>query len=472
MNDNLKKLVNDTDAISDFVTQVSDIYIPVKKFDNSTATGDVINHNALDTAWFYVCGEKITLNVSDYPMVMEFAQAVLQALNNVDAGIDSDDVNDIQVKVVYKGTTSYCRVHKENGTSYGVTFAVRIQPEVPPSCEEMTMPFMMYDLLMHPSMEKGGLIILVAGLGAGKTTTVSATVRSRLTKYGGLGVTIEDPAEHNMMGKEKGRWGKGRVIQKTVSTSRGEKFADAVRASLRMFPATPGNMLFLGEIRDSETAEHALTSAANGSLVLATVHGNDAASGLDRFLSYTVNKMGRELSYNMLRDCLRLTIFQSLNPLTDGGGEGDWGKATPRIEMIHNLIWKGNIKGEIESGFDVENGIKKGMQNVVAQQKGSYNVGKNALNKAVNLILKGMSAAEVFERIHRNSEDNIGHLNLMEHDFRECCEYVANNKLDDKAKKRLIRTDIEWQTQFEPAPFINLRSRIVAATLQYYYEKS
>lgn len=454
--------------------QISDVYIPVKEFNEGGSSADVIDQTALDDAWFFLCGDKQKRVVSDYPEVLEFSREVVSSLNSVKGGIASDDINDIQVKVEMgsgdEKEVSFCRVHKEAGTSYGVTFAIRIQPEVPPQTDEMTMPFMMYDLLMHPSMEKGGLIILVAGLGAGKTTTVSATVCSRLSQYGGLAVSIEDPPEHNLMGKNNGDWGKGKIIQKSVQTSKGESFSDAVRASLRMFPATPGNLLFLGEIRDADTAEQALSAAANGSLVLATVHGNDAASGLDRFLSYTVPKQGKELSYNMLRDCLRLTIFQNLKMLSDEAGEGDWGMATPRVEMIHNLLWKNKLKSEIEKGFDVDNGIKKGLVNVTDQQRSNRELGAGALNTSVNMIFNGSTPKAIVDRL--SSDERFQHLNLKEVDFTNCCEFVAQNDVDEKTRKRLMRTNIEWQTRYEPQVFIDLRSRVVNAALEYYYERS
>ena len=451
---------------------ISDIYIPVKKFSTDTSKGTLISKEHIDNAWFYAKGCKKTQQVKSHTVAKDFTLALIDSLNSYStAGDFSDDkVNDIQVVVECNGTKSFCRVHKEKGTSFGTTVVCRIQPELPPDLKEMAMPFMMYDLLMHPLHEKGGLIILVAGLGAGKTTTVSATVRSRLSQYGGLAVSIEDPPEHNLMGNNNGFWGDGKIIQKAVMSSNGESFAEAVRNSLRMFPATPGNLLFLGEIRDSDTAEHALNAAANGSLVMATVHGNDVASGLDRFLSYTVSTLGKELSYVMLRDSLRLSIFQGLDKLEDKAGEGEWGGATPRVTMLHNLPWGGKLKGEIASGFNPDDGIKKGLGDVTDTQKALVKMGAKILNTAVKGILKGGSPEQIVMVLSKLAEKESYDVTLTENDLIACCKYVRENKISDKVKTRLLRSEIQWQTMYEPKPFIDLRSKVVSAVLTNYYK--
>jgi Tfp pilus assembly pilus retraction ATPase PilT len=451
---------------------ISDLYIPVKGFRKDNNQGAVVDQNSLDGAWFFTTGSKTTHKVKETPEVQEFGANVLYALNKgSEQCISSDDVNDVRLEVpMTDGSKTFCRVHKEGGTSYGTTLSIRVQPEVPPLLEEMALPMGAYDLLMHSSLEKGGLVIVVAGLGAGKTTTVSGTVISRLTRFGGQAVSIEDPPEHNLMGFNEGYWGKGKIIQKAVLSSRGEKFSDAVRASLRMFPATPGNLLFLGEIRDSDTAEHALNAATNGSLVVATVHGSDLASGLDRFISYTIKNLGKELAYNMLRDCLRISMSQSLRKLRDGGGQGDWGGYAPKVSMLHNLFWKGELNEAISGGFDPELGVKKGLQNIISIQRRNMESASYALNLIMKGVVKGRSADDVMRSLKEDdSEKKPSQFGIQLQDIMPVYDQIAGEPLTTQQKKRLIRPGVEWQNNYEPSSCIDLRKKVIGLMLDNYY---
>lgn len=454
--------------------KVSDLYVPIKKFINSTESSRIIEQSCLDDAWFYTVGDKTTYRVAKEPDVYEFAARVIDALNSGSGEcISSDDVNDIQLEVTMPNESkAFCRVHKEHGTSYGYTLSVRVQPETPPLLEEMALPMGLFDLLMHRSLERGGLVIAVAGLGAGKTTTISGTVVSRLTEFGGQAVSIEDPPEHNLMGVNNGFWGKGKIIQKAVLSSRGEKFSDAVRASLRMFPATPGNLLFLGEIRDGDTAEYALNAASNGSLVLATVHGNDVASGLDRFLSYTIRNLGRELAYNMLRDSLRISIFQELTKMRDGGGEGDWGDYAPKVSLLHNLFHNGKLNEAIAGGFNPDDGVKKGLRDILKTQQANISAGAYLLNLVMKNIIAGKSPDDVMKAIRDDGDSRSpAQFGLQLHDIAPVYDYLQNNEFTDAQKKRLIRPGIEWQNNFEPPACIDLRKKVVRYMLDNYYSK-
>ncbi len=134
-------------------------------------------------------------------------------------------------------------------------------------------------VLMDPAHHEEGGIILVAGLtGSGKTTTVSAMIRSRLEAYSGYCHTVEDPPEFMLAG----RWGGGLCTQSSVGGER--TFPRLIAQAMRAFPSGTPGMLFVGEIRDAASAEEALKIAANGNLVLTTIHSKDVMSAVQRLL--------------------------------------------------------------------------------------------------------------------------------------------------------------------------------------------
>jgi len=138
--------------------------------------------------------------------------------------------------------------------------------------------------------EPHGIILVTGPTGSGKTTTL----------YGGLGLlndqtrnilTIEDPVEYAIHG----------VGQTQVNTRVGMTFAAGLRAILRQDP----DVVMIGEIRDSETAQIAVQASLTGHLVLSTVHTNDAAGAVTRLRDMGVEPF-------LLASTLRMVIAQRL----------------------------------------------------------------------------------------------------------------------------------------------------------------
>ncbi|HOV32164.1 MAG TPA: ATPase, T2SS/T4P/T4SS family [Candidatus Hydrogenedens sp.] len=114
-----------------------------------------------------------------------------------------------------------------------------------------------------------GMILLTGPTGSGKTTTLYSCL-TRLNTIETNIVTVEDPIEYEMFG----------VNQVQVESRIGFTFAEALREILRQDP----NIIMVGEIRDSETADIAVKSALTGHLVLSTLHTNDAAGVFPRLI--------------------------------------------------------------------------------------------------------------------------------------------------------------------------------------------
>ncbi len=118
-----------------------------------------------------------------------------------------------------------------------------------------------------------GMLLLSGPTGAGKTTTLYAAVNS-LDKVGRNIITIEDPVEYRFQG----------INQIQINIKAGVTFASGLRAIVRLDP----DVILVGEIRDSETADIATQSALTGHLVLSSVHANDTVGVLFRLIDLGV----------------------------------------------------------------------------------------------------------------------------------------------------------------------------------------
>ncbi|MEK7183252.1 MAG: GspE/PulE family protein [Patescibacteria group bacterium] len=118
-----------------------------------------------------------------------------------------------------------------------------------------------------------GMIITTGPTGSGKTTTLYAILSKLNTKDVKI-ITLEDPVEYKVKG----------LNQSQIDYSKDYTFAKGLRSILRQDP----DIVMVGEIRDLETAEIAIQAALTGHLLLSTIHTNDAAGAVPRFLSMGV----------------------------------------------------------------------------------------------------------------------------------------------------------------------------------------
>lgn len=165
--------------------------------------------------------------------------------------------------------------------------------------------------LMHERLNKGGIVIIAGSPGNGKTTTSSALVVSRLEEYGGVCITVEDPPEYPLMGSH----GKGICIQTEVAEG---NFDKAIKVSMRSYPTGQRSIMFVGEIRDSETAVEAIKASIDGRLVIVTLHASSAFNAIKRIANLAHSAIGDE-AYHMLGESFRVAVHQSLSVKGFGG---------------------------------------------------------------------------------------------------------------------------------------------------------
>jgi type IV pilus assembly protein PilB len=134
---------------------------------------------------------------------------------------------------------------------------------------ELGMPSDTYETYSKLVRAPSGMVLCAGPTGSGKTTTLYATL-SEVSDRARNVMTIEDPVEFIFP----------KINQIQTNESAGQTFATALKSILRQDP----DVILVGEIRDIETARIAVQSALTGHFVMSSVHGNDAASALHRFL--------------------------------------------------------------------------------------------------------------------------------------------------------------------------------------------
>ncbi len=173
-----------------------------------------------------------------------------------------------------------------------------------PNFEKLGLP----ESLKNVIMTKRGLVLVVGGTGSGKSTTLAAMIDHRNRTSKGHIITVEDPVEYVHVPK-------GCLITHREVGVDTLSWHSALKNTLRQAP----DVILIGEIRDTETMEHAIAFAETGHLCLGTLHANNANQAIDRIINFFPeerrNQLLMDLSSNM-----RAIISQRLVRTADGKG--------------------------------------------------------------------------------------------------------------------------------------------------------
>jgi len=233
----------------------------------------------------------------------------------------------------------------------GSDLQLRVLPEEAPSLAELQMPAAWRELMLSEDLLEGGLVLIVAPPGQGKTTTASAMVRSRLEVFGGHANTVEDPIELPLQGV----WGDGICIQRPADAMfemdrPGEGYYRGLLEALRQYPAVSGGAttLFVGEIRDPLTAAETLKAASNGHLVVATMHAKSIDAAVARLISLATGGDGMLVSNvrEMLSENLRAVFYQRLMWKLDGESLG-WSSAN----VSGSVLWSEGYESKVAAAI-------------------------------------------------------------------------------------------------------------------------
>jgi twitching motility protein PilU len=195
------------------------------------------------------------------------------------------------------------------------------------------------------SLEKRGMILVTGMTGSGKSTSLAAMIDYRNNHEQGHIITIEDPIEYFHEHK------KSVVTQREVGVDT-ESYAIALKNALRQRP----DVILVGEVRDREVMEQALTAAETGHLCLATLHTTNTYQSIERIVNLFPEDYHAQIRLNLSMN-LRAIISQRLVPSIEGG-------MTVAIEVMLNqgLVRELIHRGEIGKIKDVmEQNTQMGM---------------------------------------------------------------------------------------------------------------
>ncbi len=210
-------------------------------------------------------------------------------------------------------------VFRDRGNVAG---AFRVIPTKIPTVRDLNLPPVLEELARRPR----GLILVTGPTGSGKSTTLAAMLGQINTERSEHIITIEDPIEY-MHTHRRSIINQREVGQDTHS------FANALRAALREDP----DVLLVGEMRDLETMQLAITAAETGHLVFATVHTNSAAQTVDRIVDVFPPSQQEQIRI-MLSNNLVAVCTQQLLPRAGMGGRICCLEIMVASPAIRNLI--------------------------------------------------------------------------------------------------------------------------------------
>lgn len=207
---------------------------------------------------------------------------------------------------------------------------------------------------LQKEIEKpNGMIITTGPTGSGKTTTLYAILRKLNTADVKI-ITLEDPVEYKVEG----------INQSQIDYSKDYTFAKGLRSILRQDP----DIVMVGEIRDLDTAEIAVQAALTGHLLLSTIHTNDAAGAIPRFLSMGLAPhllapalnaiMGQRLLRKLCKECKQIVeidaetlvdVKRHLDEIPEASGEAKVDTANLKFygpkgcDKCNNTGYKGRV---------------------------------------------------------------------------------------------------------------------------------
>jgi twitching motility protein PilU len=233
-----------------------------------------------------------------------------------------------------------------------------------PTIEQLRLPVLFKDIIMEPR----GLVLVVGATGSGKSTTLAAMIDHRNSNTSGHILTVEDPIEYLHRHK------KSVVNQREVGLDT-HGYHEALKNAMREAP----DVIMIGEIRDEETMEAAISFSETGHLCLATLHSNNADQTIERILNFFPEAAHKNILMNLSLN-LRAVVSQRLVIGKDG-------RRLPAVEVLINtphirgLLRRGQVHEVKEA---MERSLEEGMISFDQSLYGMYKEGKIELEEALN----------------------------------------------------------------------------------------
>ncbi len=263
--------------------------------------------------------------ITNQPLTASHAQVLVRSIMNDRQIREYEETQECNFAISLPNISRFRVNAFMQRNSSGMVLRV-INAEIP-TIDELKLPSVIKEI----SMTKLGLVIFVGGTGCGKSTSLASMLGYRNEHSQGHIVTIEDPIE--FVHKHRNCI----ITQREVGVDT-ESFEIALKNTLRQAP----DVILIGEIRDRDTMEYAVSFAETGHLCLATLHANSTNQALDRIINFFPEERRSQLLMDLSLN-LKAIISQRLLPIKESDGR------VPAIEIMINsplmadLIFKGDV---------------------------------------------------------------------------------------------------------------------------------
>lgn len=239
--------------------------------------------------------------IPDAPVISEaMAKELISSFTPEDMLVSLKQKREIDFSFGYQDMRFRANVYYQKGT---LSVSLRLIPKLIRQFKDLGLPPILERFTEHSQ----GFVIITGPTGSGKSTTLAALIDKINAEKSKHIVTIEDPIEYVFEHK------KSLVSQREVGSDT-NSFARALRSALREDP----DVVLIGEMRDLETIEAALTLAETGHLVFTTLHTNSSAQTADRIINVFPPHMQQQIS-SQLASVLLGVVSQRLIPKVNGG---------------------------------------------------------------------------------------------------------------------------------------------------------
>lgn len=208
----------------------------------------------------------------------------------------------------------------------GLAVAIRVIPSVVPRLDALGLPPVINDAANY----ERGLVLITGPTGSGKSTTMAALVDRINSCRAAHIISIEDPIEFAHSSRRS-------LIRQRQLGIDAESFPSALRSMLREDP----DVIVVGELRDHETIQLALTAAETGHLVLATLHSSDAPRTVHRIVDVFPAERQNQIRA-MLAESLQMIVSQALMACPSGGRRVE-AEVLLAIPAVRTLIREGKL---------------------------------------------------------------------------------------------------------------------------------
>jgi twitching motility protein PilT len=288
-------------------------------------------------------GELLPLEVA--PLSAEDTETLARAISSEENYRRMLEEGTVDFAISGHGNNRYrVSVYRQKGC---VGVALRLIPRKLMTLEQIGLPPVVQDLLNLPR----GLILVTGPTGSGKTTSLASMLSVISQSRRSHIMTIEDPIEYQL------EHGRGIVNQREIGSDV-PSFSEGLRRALRQDP----DVILVGEMRDLETMQIALTAAETGHLVFSTVHTTGASRTVDRVVD-AFSKDQQEQIRIQLAGNLKAVVSQLLLPRKDGRGRVACFEVMVNTPSISALI-RDNKSFRISG--DIQTGAKYGMVSLEA----------------------------------------------------------------------------------------------------------